>query len=1077
MNTTQRFVGGDSNVENLISLNEILKQKYILTFLSLFFLNFFSCFPFTFLTLTESVGNTTCNVCENGRFAADIAQDRCFECPAGFQDTNEKNRCDSCLKGTYQPAPQATLCLDCEDGKYAADISMQFCTDCPAGWEDTNEKNRCDSCPKGTYQANPKSTDCIACENGKFAADISLPFCTACPAGWEDTDERNRCDSCPKGTYQLNPESTDCIVCADGSIAAELMSLSCSNCLAGFFESKKVECKGCKKGFFQGLNEGATDCKVCPSGWFAAEERESECTMCPKGFMETGQQLNCLACGKGRYQANDGAIECKACENGRYADNEKLSACQDCQVGKWRQDTGKCTHDRTVSCATTVECQTIVGESAISVCINGEVCLSCDEGTYQSLMGQTQCLECPLGFYQKLKNKDFCTKCEMGRFQTQEFVSGAKDEFIFDDGMKYGGLGGLASDCQFCPSGWENSILNNTKCQQCEIGKYIGCKGGYKCWDCDAGRTSYNPDTQEKIGGTECVAETVITSVPNIIDGTHKYGCNASNEAVLQSQLTPNTKLMIVPSIQQNELRPEGFSKRNPAYLYSHEVLVGLKDVSSDDCRVQNTTTMCVTWETKSKQKRDEEKGAGEDLPYKYTDGFLIQWSVEKNFPPPNENEKDARIKTNSTHIMHAGAMDWVAAENPEEAQCNDDDADQTNNCRPGKFKQNIEEMHLGPWTYCFETSKPVHMEMLYVRVIGIGPVSQSGQATANAQGSPSPSTDTYITAPTCGDVMYLSQSSYPPNGPGAWTVGNFNPRLDQWRCDPCPTGGDCRGPKRWIDVYSMFGYSKLDSRDFDRRATAFWPCFKAMACLGGKNPMKTLIQVTYYERPPWPSQEEYFLPEPENQDERLDMPQCCSALDVMLHDVQLCKEKGCGVVQQTISGNGNQNYVENSCSKRRDLPYAELYGASMNIDLPQNCPEPPCSYFNNDDGKWDKGTAGCNVDLARRDDYEICNEEMGFRLQCNDTTNGRCRLCRACASPDREGQKWFPMGVANCYKCPPKFMNTLGVFLAGFAMFAMVYMFLAAALEDSGKYILIVIYLVVVIVYIFKRILVIFGV
>jgi hypothetical protein len=37
-------------------------------------------------------------------------------------------------------------------------------------------------------------------------------------------------------------------------------------------------------------------------------------------------------------------------------------------------------------------------------------------------------------------------------------------------------------------------------------------------------------------------------------------------------------------------------------------------------------------------------------------------------------------------------------------------------------------------------------------------------------------------------------------------------------------------------------------------------------------------------------------------------------------------------------------------------------------------------------------------------------------------------------------------MGVSNCYKCPPKFMNTVGVFMAGGAMFCMVYLFLSVS-------------------------------
>ena len=90
-------------------------------------------------------------------------------------------------------------------------------------------------------------------------------------------------------------------------------------------------------------------------------------------------------------------------------------------------------------------------------------------------------------------------------------------------------------------------------------------------------------------------------------------------------------------------------------------------------------------------------------------------------------------------------------------------------------------------------------------------------------------------------------------------------------------------------------------------------------------------------------------------------------------------------------------------------------------------------------------------VDVAKVDDYEVCNEEMGFRKNCSDTANGKCRLCRACASPDVDGQLWWPQGVANCLRCPPQWMNYLLVLFAGFMMFIMVYMFLAAALEDSS--------------------------
>ena len=69
-----------------------------------------------------------------------------------------------------------------------------------------------------------------------------------------------------------------------------------------------------------------------------------------------------------------------------------------------------------------------------------------------------------------------------------------------------------------------------------------------------------------------------------------------------------------------------------------------------------------------------------------------------------------------------------------------------------------------------------------------------------DAAGTPSLISTLYSTAPSCGDLMYLCQRCYPPNGPGAWTVEeHFNPELRDWKCQACPNGGDCRGPKLWV--------------------------------------------------------------------------------------------------------------------------------------------------------------------------------------------------------------------------------------------------------------------------------------
>jgi hypothetical protein len=100
------------------------------------------------------------------------------------------------------------------------------------------------------------------------------------------------------------------------------------------------------------------------------------------------------------------------------------------------------------------------------------------------------------------------------------------------------------------------------------------------------------------------------------------------------------------------------FSQQNPNHLEPFVPRIGLKNPTSDDCRYQNITTMCVTWETKSDVERAEEKGdaTNGDLPYKYTGGFRIEWSVERNFPPPNEEDKNARINQVMKNFEFFGA-------------------------------------------------------------------------------------------------------------------------------------------------------------------------------------------------------------------------------------------------------------------------------------------------------------------------------------------------------------------------------------------------------------------------------------
>ena len=596
----------------------------------------------------------------------------------------------------------------------------------------------------------------------------------------------------------------------------------------------------------------------------------------------------CVKCPLGYSAGSTGSESCMQCAAGQYADKVGLQSCKECPTG--------------TSLGTT----------------SGVECIACAPGYFTPDTGRTSCDDCPTGYYQVLARSTQCSMCEPGRFQTIR----------------------AAEDCEFCPAGWFQGGRAQQDCTMCYERTYMGCKGGYRCWDCEIGRTS-----SPKVGGTMCVAETVVTSVPEIVVGSHIYAGSDGGE-------------------EEGEEDPK---------------------VLSRVMRMDNSR-MCITWRMKNAAERAKD-GGGENLPWIFAEGFLIEWSLEQGFPPKNEEDLVSRVKTNSTVFNHRGSdFDVSAAGNRSVAN-----ALLGLGAPPDLSMYGTEEFNLGPWTECINTSLPVHMEQIYVRVLGISPVNNlNGDVAFGALGSPSQPTPPYATAPSCGDVMYLSQHSWPPDGPGLWEIAGFNRRLEHWRCEACPEGGDCRGPKLWYETYAKYGYMRLGQEDFDNRKTAFWPCFKQKACLGGKIALATNDKpgkkhgYTSYVRP---------------------AVDCCSAVDPLEEDLEKCKQD--------------------------PLTFHSAYEASWVGD----------SY----DGGFEPAKRGCLVDLALVDDYEACHAEAGYRINCSNTRSGKCRLCRACAPG------YWPQGVSNCLRCPHWILNIILVVLAvGFVMMMLI-MFLSSALQDSG--------------------------
>ena len=468
-------------------------------------------------------------------------------------------------------------------------------------------------------------------------------------------------------------------------------------------------------------------------------------------------------------------------------------------------------------------------------------------------------------------------------------------------------------------------LKRSTQCSRCEPGRYQTILAADSCEFCEKGQF------QSDYAQTGCI----LCFEGKFIGCKGGYTCWDCDPGRTSDPLRGGTKC-----------RDEVVQTTQPQIVEASHVYA-------------NVSGMCISWRVRDEEERrieQENSLITTLLPFEFN-RFKIEWSIEKTFPRDDEEDTRSRKRTNYTYFDH----------------------------------RETEAPIVGPWQYCFPTFVPVHLEVLHIRIIGVGPVpvgADSATADVQAVGTASLTTNSYATAPKCGDVMYLSQHSYPPNGTGLWNIGEFNRRLDQWRCDPCPTGADCRGPKLWEELYAKYGYMRLGVEDFDERRNAFWKCFKEKACLGG-------IRDPDPGKKPAPATKHGYVTQVRP------MVDCCTAVNPLTENKAACLEDPYTFQSRRERLRGNAGF--------------------------------------------DMESRGCLVDLSLVDDDERCHVEAGFRLNCSYTTSGKCRLCRKCA------RGYWEQGVANCLMCPPMIVNLVLVTLAIGFIVSMLVAFLSGALEDSG--------------------------
>lgn len=135
----------------------------------------------------------------------------------------------------------------------------------------------------------------------------------------------------------------------------------------------------------------------------------------------------------------------------------------------------------------TIFCCAILQGQA-SNCVQGErydamtmVCVPCQEGFVQPLLGQTECLACPAGQVMPFTGGEACISCPIGTVQP---LSGQ-------------------SECIACAVGSSSSIEGGVACEQCPIGSYQPQSGQASCIPCDPGFTTL---AEGSISSNDCIA-------------------------------------------------------------------------------------------------------------------------------------------------------------------------------------------------------------------------------------------------------------------------------------------------------------------------------------------------------------------------------------------------------------------------------------------------------------------------------------------------------------------------------------------------------------------------------------------
>ena len=421
--------------------------------------------------------------CGAGRYSTDellTSSSKCRECWNGYTCSGEGRK--------ELPSEQCEAGYRCENGSK---------TECGKGHYCPEGSMHSTPCAPGHTTQSPHSPTCEECAEGSFCPLIDRnlpPQVSLCVPGYvcPTSTFHQKQHPCPQGSYNANHGGFDlhnhCTPCTPGKYCLSLATQSLSNdniqldtCHPGFYCLQGAKYGQPKEGELGGICNLGHYCKInsaamtkCPSAYYCDEEAMTHppTAKCLKGHICLEAQA--YGAPMNIYQHNDKGYICPQgmfcvggethvqCDIGTYNPlygSTTLNYCLSCPIGSFCPSLALIYHN---ICSPGYYCpvNSTLNQDESQKCEVGKYCpagtkqmISCPEGEYQDLTGQSECkscspgnicpftndgkttqeISCPVGYmcprksmkaadpclpgtYQNDVGKEFCKICEKGYY-------------------------------------------------------------------------------------------------------------------------------------------------------------------------------------------------------------------------------------------------------------------------------------------------------------------------------------------------------------------------------------------------------------------------------------------------------------------------------------------------------------------------------------------------------------------------------------------------------------------------------------------------------------------------------------